>query len=111
MSQWIWSFFLLSGALSAQTPALLISRIEVIQTVQDEAQTVPLTAGKATAVRVFIRQQGQTTPAIGNLTAVLRGVRGGVEIPLSPLRPVNPAISAQASPDRNNALHSQDFIL
>lgn len=111
MSHWIWILFFVTGALRGQVPDVTISRIEVVQTIQDDEQSVPLVAGKATAVRVFVRQAGQATPLISNVTAVVRGLRGGVEIPLSPLRPVNPAISAQVSPDRNNPLHSLDLIM
>src|SRR5258708_1012100 len=102
MTQWIWMLSIAAGIASAQVPDLTIGRIEAVQTVQDDAQTVPLAAGKATAVRVFIKQQGVTNPSIANVGAILHGLRDGIEIASSPLRPLNPPITAQASPDRAN---------
>jgi hypothetical protein len=92
-------------------PDITISRVEVLQGTQDQEHTVPLTAAKATAVRAFIRQEGRPEAIINNITAVVRGFRNGVELPLSPLRAVNPAIPARLEPDRGNVSHSQNFVL
>ncbi len=92
-------------------PDLSISRIEAVQTVQDDSQSVPLTAGKATAVRVFVRQQGRPEAIVGNVTIALRGYRGGTELPQSPLRAANAAISAALSPDRTSSANAQNFVL
>lgn len=92
-------------------PDLTISRIEVTQAIQDEAQSVPLVAGKSTAVRVFVRQQGNPDTLISGVTVALRGFREGNELASSPLRAVNLPIRAQAEPDRGNPNHSQNFIL
>lgn len=92
-------------------PDLSISRLELVQTIQDEAQTVPLIAGKATGARAFVRQQQRPEALVGGVTVFLRGFRDGVEIAGSPLRAVNGSISAVLQPDRGNAAHSLDFIL
>jgi len=92
-------------------PDVTISRVEAVQSAQDQDHTVPLIAGKATAVRAFIRQEGRPEAIVNNITAVLRGFRNGVELSLSPLRPINPAIPARLEPDRGNVNHSQNFIL
>ncbi|MBL8211065.1 MAG: hypothetical protein JNK87_10155, partial [Bryobacterales bacterium] len=92
-------------------PDLSIPRIEVVQSVQDEPQSVPLTAGKATAVRVFVRQQGRPEAIVGNITIALRGYRDGTELPQSPLRAANAAITASLSPDRGSSANAQNFVL
>lgn len=106
--------WLAAGPLAAQItfpPDLSISRIEAVQTVQDEAQSVPLIAGKATAVRVFIRQQGRPEALLSGVSVFLRGYRDGAELAGSPLRAVNGTITAQPAPERSNPQHAQHFIL
>ncbi len=92
-------------------PDLSISRMEAVQTVQDEGQSVPLIAGKATGVRAFLRQQLRPESLVAGVTVFLRGFRDGAEIAGSPLRPLNGPITAVLQPDRGNANHSLDFIL
>jgi len=109
-------FIPLFAALSAYAqinfpPDLFISRLEVVQTVQDEDQNVPLTAGKATAVRAFVKQEGRPESLVANITVALRGFRDGTELPNSPLRAINPAITARPAPDRASFDHSQNFVL
>lgn len=92
-------------------PDLSISRLEVVQTIQDDDQSVPLIAGKATAVRAFLRQQGRPENLVTGASIFLRGFRGGAELAGSPLRAINGVITASLEPDRENPLHSLDFIL
>ncbi|MBS1828617.1 MAG: choice-of-anchor D domain-containing protein [Acidobacteria bacterium] len=92
-------------------PDVYISRVEVVQTVQDEGQNVPLTSGKATAVRAFVKQEGRPESLIANITVALRGFRDGAELAGSPVRAINPAITARPAPDRAVAEHSQNFVL
>ncbi len=90
---------------------LSISRLEVVQTVQDEDQNVPLTSGKATAVRAFVKQEGRPESLVAGIAVALRAFRNGEELPGSPIRPINLAITASPNPDRANPDHSQNFIL
>lgn len=106
--------FPLAAVLSAQItfpPDLTISRVEVVQTVQDDAQDVPLIAGKATAVRAYVRQLNRPEALISGVTVFLRAFRNGVEIAQSPQRAINPAIQARPQPDRSNPQHSLIFVL
>ncbi|MDX1984785.1 MAG: choice-of-anchor D domain-containing protein [Bryobacteraceae bacterium] len=109
-------FFLFAPIFSLQAqinfpPDLSISRLEVVQTIQDDDQSVPLIAGKATAVRAFLRQQGRPENLVTGASIFLRGFRGGAELAGSPLRAINGVITASLEPDRENPLHSLDFIL
>ncbi|MBL8177130.1 MAG: hypothetical protein JNK48_20820, partial [Bryobacterales bacterium] len=92
-------------------PDLSINRVEVVQTIQDDGQNVPLTAGKATAVRAYVKQEGRPESLIANITIVLRGFKDGAELPGSPIRAINPAITARPYPDRALAEHAQNFVL
>jgi hypothetical protein len=106
--------FLLAAVAPAQItfpPDLTISRIEVVQTVQDETQEVPLIAGKATVARAFVRQLNRPEALVSGVTVFLRAYRNGVEIAQSPLRSITPAIQARPAPDRGNLLHAQTFVL
>src|SRR5215813_7751921 len=114
MRLWIFVSLTFASTLPAQItfpPDLTISRLEVVQTTQDDAQTVPLIANKATAARAFVRQTGRPEALISGVTVVLRAFRDGAELPTSPLRAVNPAITASPSPDRTKATDAQNFIL
>lgn len=106
--------FMLAVSAPAQItfpPDLTISRVEVVQTVQDEAQAVPLVAGKATVARAFVQQLNRPEALISGVTVFLRAFRNGVEIAQSPQRAINPAIQARPTPDRGNLLHALNFIL
>jgi hypothetical protein len=110
----ILTLFLLGTVAPAQItfpPDLTISRIEVVQTVQDEMQEVPLVAGKATVARAFVRQLNRPEALVSGVTVFLRAYRNGVEIAQSPLRSITPAIQARPTPDRGNLLHAQNFVL
>jgi len=110
----LWCLGLTAALLPAQItfpPDLTISRLEVVQTVQDADHSVSLIAGKATGARAFVRQQGRPDSLLGNVTVLLRAYRAGVEIAGSPARPFNAAITARLEPDRVNPEHSQNFIL
>jgi hypothetical protein len=109
-----WFFGLTAAWLPAQIifpPDLTISRLEIVQTVQDADQTVPLIAGKVTGARAFVRQEGRPDNLLGNVTVLLRAYKGGIEIAGSPARPFNAPITARLDPDRSNPEHSQNFVL
>ncbi|MCS7024126.1 MAG: choice-of-anchor D domain-containing protein [Bryobacteraceae bacterium] len=92
-------------------PDLTVSRLELVQTVQDENQQVPLIAGKATAARVFVRQLNRPDALISGVTVFLRAFRNGIELAQSPQRPVTAPVQASLEPDRNNPQHAVVFIL
>lgn len=73
---------------------LALIGLEVIQTIQDWEDSVPLIRDKTTYVRAHI----QTEPGVDSAIAVgrLRGFRGGTELPESPLTPINPGGSTTA---------------
>ena len=103
-------FFRINTDPANNTGILGIDHIEVVQVDQDHDNNQHLVAGKTTAVRVFLRSQGDsakdiTTGISGSLTAT--GLTG------SALRYANNAnVMAPASPpDRNNPRDSMNFLL
>ncbi len=62
---------------------LNITDLEVTQVVQDRDNTVPLVQDKATLVRIYAQNNGQTAPLAALL--LLKGVRNGSPLPGSPL--------------------------
>ncbi len=73
---------------------LTISGLELTQGIQDLANSVPLVADKTTYVRVYPAVDSADTP---NVTARLRGFRNGVELPGSPLSPIDPTVYVRTS--------------
>jgi hypothetical protein len=89
-TQIIASVYNFSTPFSTPTADLSVDHIEVVQTVQDESNSIPLIAEKPTVARVFVKYQ-DTNPKASppEVTALLRGFRGGTELPGSPLSPFN----------------------
>ena len=92
-----------------------ISNIEVVQTVQDSAGSVPLVADKPTMVRVYIGTAGKGQPTGDRVSARLRGQRvGGASLgaisPRSRYRSVTPSPAGVAD-DRNDPAGSINFVL
>jgi uncharacterized repeat protein (TIGR01451 family) len=87
---------------------LTIADMEITQGIQNLANDVPLVQDKTTFVRVY--------PAVDivdrRVGARLRGFRGNVELPGSPLRPINPAVTVRTSgADRAFLSHTFNFWL
>jgi hypothetical protein len=62
---------------------------DLTKKVQDADQTMPLIAGKATALRAFVKQDGQPERLSSGIM-VARGYGDGIELSSSPRRGVNP---------------------
>jgi len=72
---------------------LTVDHMEVVQTVQDVSNTVPLVADKATVARLFVNFTDAANPpaaTVPGVTAKLHGFHGSAELPGSPLSPINP---------------------
>lgn len=70
--------------------------LEVNQVVQDWTNSVPLVTGKSTIVRAHVQAiDSASVLAVGRL----HGERNGVELPGSPLHPLNAGGSIEAGPD------------
>jgi hypothetical protein len=64
-----------SGVGAGGTADLVVNGIELTQAVQDDANSVPLVAGRATMLRVFATTTGSTT-AVGNVKVSVMAARG-----------------------------------
>ena len=95
--------------LSADLPDLTISRLETVQVVQDEAQSIPMIAGKKTAVRVFVKQDRDIDSGM-QARVTLEAFRGGQALAGSPLASTG-TVAARGTHDRANKTHSLNFIL
>ena len=73
---------LISGCVAESST---LEALEVTQSIQDLENTVPLVETKATVVRAYLSTDGDPQSTSGRL----RGFRGGVELPGSPLAPLN----------------------
>jgi hypothetical protein len=100
------SFILASAAHAVDVS---VSAIEITQGFQAAAGTTPLIARNATAVRVRISLNGQTTAQAG-VDAVLRIYANGVEIPSSPVYSSNGPITAPVTPNSANINDTLNFI-
>lgn len=108
------TLFFLVCPLPAQVvfpPDLTINRIELVQTVQDGGDSVPLVAGKSTVARVYVQQLNRPDAFVAGVSAAVRGFRNGTELPGSPLLPINLPITAQAQPDRTDENSSVNYLL
>lgn len=65
-----------------------ITHLEITQAIQDEGNTIPLITGKPTFVRVYLNC-GLTCASTSSRNGVLKGFRDGIELPNSPLSPIN----------------------
>ncbi|HSE64807.1 MAG TPA: choice-of-anchor D domain-containing protein [Thermoanaerobaculia bacterium] len=92
---------------------LTVSRIEVVQVVQDVENSIRLVADKRTVARVFVGLGDEASafqpPLVGG---ILRGRNAaGAELPGSPLMPDLGPIRAPNRPDRGDIDHSLTFEL
>src|SRR5438445_3680893 len=110
-SQMILTFY----SFSTPTADLSVDHIEVVQTVQEAANTEPIFSGKSTVVRVFpkLTDTNPSNTSLNGVTVLLRGFRGGTELPESPRSPFNPGgtITAKLSPNREATNDSFNFLL
>jgi hypothetical protein len=93
-------------------PDLTISRIELVQTLGDQSNS--LVANKSTIARVFVGVGGSGGAPIPGVEATLRGFRDGKELPDSPLKSLhklNGPITAPTMPQRDIIDHSLNFLL
>ncbi len=94
-----------------EIPDLTVKRIEVVQATQDEDNSIPLVQDKYTAARVFVDTGSVSYDAVPNVAGVLRGYRGGDELPLSPLWPDNWRITASKRATRAEQNAALNFFL
>lgn len=78
-------------------PIVELIGLEVVQVIQDWNNSVRLIKDKTTFVRAHIQSKG--TNPVADLTAVLRGFRGGSELAGSPLTPTNKIGKITVKPD------------
>src|SRR5438876_294801 len=81
--------------------------IEVVQAVQDSANSVHLIAGKKTWVRVYFDKNSGTR----SLTATLRAQRGTKTVSLSPVASINVNAAENLRARRQNWSKSLNFLL
>lgn len=86
-------------------PDLTISQIEVTQSIQDLANSLPLVRGKTTAVRVYVDIGSVSGPI--DVTVYLYGISGDKTLGRLPPQ----SFSAPASPNRGNKTHTANFLL
>ncbi len=113
-----WSFVVAGAGVSNLD--LSVSRIEVTQAIQTEDNSLPLVAGKPTAIRAFllpiVTQTGggvtRTGPGIiRNADGLLRVTKNGVAVPGSPFRSQNGPITAVPDADRSLANQTLNFVI
>jgi hypothetical protein len=96
------------GAPSPQQIDLTNGHIEVVQVVQDEANSVPLVAEKNTLLRLFVNVGGSPTGPVAGVDAEVRafppGVSGGILIKAD-----NAPLTAPLAPNRNKLADSLNF--
>lgn len=80
---------------------LTIANMEITQAIQNLANDVPLVQDKTTYVRVYPK----VDIADRRVGARLRGFRGGLELPGSPLRPLYPLASAHTTGAKRKILN------
>jgi Tol biopolymer transport system component len=98
---------------SGTASGLSISHIEVTQVIQDENNYVTLITGKPTFVRVYVSCGEGCTPG-SRVSGVLRGYRSGIELPESPIPPINSSIPLSNEDwreQRGNLRKSLNFTL
>ncbi|MCE2883258.1 MAG: hypothetical protein LW636_13010, partial [Planctomycetaceae bacterium] len=98
----------LAAAMPAAAVDLSVTSMEITQGWQNTANSTALVAGNATAVRVKINLNGQTTAQAG-VDAVLRVYSNGVEIAGSPVYSTNGPINAPVAPNSANLNDTLNF--
>jgi len=96
------------------TADLSVDRIEVVQTVQDTLNSIPLVAEKPAVARLFVKYENTNPASVApNITAKLHGFRGSTELPGSPLSQFNPGgtIAAKLAPARAITDDALNFLL
>lgn len=102
------------GLASAAGPSQITGEgIEVTQAVQDMSHTVPLVAGKATIVRVYLGTANNTPVTVRGVLRVKSSARGATWQQVTSIRPVllNPAENGQLRLKRESLDKSLNFIL
>src|SRR5437762_4089186 len=87
-----------------------LDHIEVVQVIQDSADTVPLVAGKATVARVFLRVNAPVTVPNLPVTVELSGLRDG-SAAQPRLNAINRVVTIRPVPERHSAQESIAFRL
>lgn len=96
---------LISGD-SQPRPAVELAALEVNQAVQDWNNSVPLVENKRTYVRAFVQTPDGSPDPVVVTGARVRGFRDGVELPGSPLLPMNPGGAIVASTNAASRRHN-----
>ena len=93
--------------------AMTLDGLEVTQTVQDMAHTVPLVAGKTTVVRVYLGTTSATPIAVRGVLRVKLNAAGSSWIQVPSIKPVaiNPAENGQLRLKRETLGKSLNFQL
>ena len=88
-------------------PDLTVSRLEVNQAIQNDANSIPLIASKRTVVRTYVGLA--SSMPIGSVTAQLKGYRGATL--LGTVAPFNPGgrITVVQPPDWRQINHTLNF--
>ncbi len=95
-----------------QTCAVVgVDHIEVVQTIQDVKNSIPLIANKPGIARVFFQLANPPQIPVKSVTAKLRGFRSGKELTGSPLFSFSPPITVPNVSQREVADNSQEFFL
>lgn len=89
------------------TDHVTLQGIEVVQAIQDVANSVTLIAGKATYVRVYVDKASGTR----NVTATLQANRGGTTVNLSPVAPITVDSAETLTLRRQNWNKSLNFVV
>ena len=91
---------------------LSIEHVEMSQAIQTESNTVPFVANRPTIARVYIKVQENDQP-VQNVRAKLHAARNGVELPNSPIEPLNSngTITAYPNPSRERIDGTLNFQL
>jgi predicted outer membrane repeat protein len=97
------------GPAATPTPVanLAIEHLEVTQAIQRDDNSVPLVAGRPAVARVTLQHTAPS--AIGDVTVELHGLRGGAELPGSPLR--EEGFNAPTDPNGANLNDTVNFQL
>jgi len=109
VANWLGGLVVLPRPTVPRLADLSVADVELTQAVQMPTNTVPLVADRRTIARVTVRVAG--SGSVQGVGGVLRGWRAGVELPGSPLAPVNMGrrMAAHASPDRERWSDTLNF--
>jgi subtilisin family serine protease len=89
---------------------LVLQQVEVTQGLQRDANDIPMVLGKPVVIRVYPKLAAGTG-AVAGVSARLHALRGGTELPNSPIEPDNGPIAVKSSFSRLQPDDSLNFTL